>query len=148
MRMDAIIAERLSWSNKIVDIYGFCGTGMINEAMRNGDAEKKVSPLGHRFTYNGSDTNGGLLVVKNDLSGSQKLKYALEMVEAVAVLHSYIGGVIVHDDIQLSQYLLSDDGHLKLNDFNRAEIMLWNGKDQEYCRYRNDVGQGGVSLHY
>jgi len=30
MRMDAIVAEKLTWSDKIVDIYGYCGTGMIN----------------------------------------------------------------------------------------------------------------------
>ena len=29
-----------------------------------------------------------------------------------------------------------------LNDFNRAEIMLFNEKDQEYCRYRNNPGHG------
>ena len=34
---------------------------------------------------------------------SQKLGYSLEMAEAVSVLHSYPGGVMVHDDIQLSQ---------------------------------------------
>jgi hypothetical protein len=33
--------------------------------------------------------------------------------------------VIVHDDISLSQFLASKDGFMKLNDFNRAEVMLW-----------------------
>ena len=35
---------------------------------------------------------------------------------------------------------------MKLNDFNRAEIMLWTGKDQEYCKYRNNPGGGDVSF--
>lgn len=48
-------------------------------------------------------------------------------------------------DIQLAQFLLSKDGKLKLNDFNRAEIMLFNEKDNEYCKYRNNPGHGDVS---
>jgi len=48
-------------------------------------------------------------------------------------------------DIQLSQFLLAENGMLKLNDFNRAEIMLFNEKDKEYCRYRNNPGHGDVS---
>jgi len=54
--------------------------------------------------------------------------------------------VIVHDDITLEQFLVDEDGTLKLNDFNRAEIMLWNEKDEEYCRYRNGAGGGFVSI--
>ena len=45
--------------------------------------------------------------------------------------------------IKLGQFLLTDDGHVKLNDFNRAEIMLFNEKDQEYCPYMTSIG-GGV----
>ena len=145
MRMDAIVAEKLTWSDKIVDIYGYCGTGMINEAMRNGDVEYKASPRGHRYVHKTTADEHGPLVVMNKLSGTQKLQYALEMSEALAILHSYPGGVIVHDDIQLGQFLLSDDGRIKLNDFNRAEIMLWNEKDEEYCRYRNGEAHGMVS---
>jgi hypothetical protein len=43
------------------------------------------------------------------------------------------------------QFLLTPDRkHVKLNDFNRMEVMLWNDQDQEYCRYRNGPGQGEV----
>lgn len=31
---------------------------------------------------------------------------------------------------------------IKLNDFNRAEIMLWDEENQEYCKYRNNPGMG------
>lgn len=144
MRMDAIVAERLTWSPRIVDIYGFCGTGMINEAMVKGDMEEVAVP----------DEDGRLdeppddkdhLIIRNKLTPTQKLEYALDMAESVLLLHAYPDGVIVHDDIQLSQFLLSADGTLKLNDFNRAEIMLYNEKDKEYCRYRNNPGHGDVS---
>lgn len=135
MRFDAIVAEKLSsrWSDMIVGIYGFCGTAMINEAMENGDIEEIASPLGHRHTYKVPPEEEGQLIVKNELTGTQKLVYGLEMAEAVAVvrsttvvvsaicrvdpksdheifvahlvysvfdlqLHSYPGGVIVHNE--------------------------------------------------
>ena len=47
---------------------------------------------------------------------------------------------------QLSQFLMNaDKTTLKLNDFNRAEFMLWDDKQQEYCRYGEGQGNGSVS---
>jgi serine/threonine protein kinase len=145
MRMDAIVSEKLTWSPLIVDIYGFCGTGMINEAMEKGTLKQVAVPTGAGRLGYPLDPNKEL-EVRNTLNESEKLSYALQMAEGVRVLHSYPDGVIVHDDIQLSQFLLDAYGTLKLNDFNRAEIMLWNDKDKEYCRYRNNPGHGDVSL--
>jgi hypothetical protein len=33
---------------------------------------------------------------------------------------------------------------VRLNDFNRAEFMLWNEEKQEYCKYQNNPGHGDV----
>lgn len=144
MRMDAIVSEKLTYSPRIVDIYGFCALGMINEAMQLGGLEKVAIP--NRHGRLGRELPAvAELDVRNKLSPAQKLKYSLDMAEAVLVLHGYSDGIIVHDDIQLSQFLLSEDGTLKLNDFNRAEMMFWNEKDKEYCRYRNNPGHGDVS---
>lgn len=141
MRMDAIVAERLTFSNRIVDIYGYCGTGMINEAMINGDMEDFAVPNGGRIDTPLKDEHQ--LDIRNTISPQMKLKYALDMVESVALLHGWPDGIIVHDDIQLSQFLLTSNNQtLKLNDFNRAEIMLYNEKDQDYCRYKNTPGHG------
>lgn len=83
---------------------------------------------------------------KNNLTVTQKVNFALEMAESLAMMHNYPGGVIVHDDVHLEQFLLSKDHlHIKIQDFNRAEIMLWNSDDAEYCRYRNGPGHGEVS---
>jgi serine/threonine protein kinase len=122
----------------------FCGAGMINEAMVRGTLEEVAVPSGDGRPEKGIEDEKHL-DVRNNLSGTVKLKYALDMAEAVLLLHAHPGGVIVHDDIQLSQFLLDEKGRLKLNDFNRAEIMLFNEKDQEYCRYRNNPGHGDVS---
>lgn len=143
MRMDAIVAERLTFSKRIVDIYGYCGTGMINEAMQRGDMDSVAVPTDEGRIEQPLDDKDKL-DIRNNLTGTQKLEHALDMAEAVLLLHGFPDGVIVHDDIQLSQFLLSSNGTLKLNDFNRAEIMLWNEKDQEYCRYKNGKGHGDV----
>ena len=52
----------------------------------------------------------------------------------------------MHGDIQLSQFLYTNDkSKVKLNDFNRAEFMLWDDENGEYCRYTNGRGHGNVS---
>lgn len=66
------------------------------------------------------------------------------MAEAIADLHGFKDGVIVHGDIQLSQFLFSRDGQLKLNDFNRAEILLWDTEKRGYCRYMVGLSYGNL----
>lgn len=119
----------------------------MKEAMEYGDLEAIAGPLGHNYIYEVSEEEkaNNTLIVKNDLSGSVKLQYALEVAESVAVMHGFPGGVIVHDDLKPGQILMSADGHAKLNDFNRAEIMLWDSKGEDYCRYGNGEGNGRVS---
>lgn len=56
-------------------------------------------------------------------------------------------GVSLHtlrclDDVQPFQWLVAEDGNIKLNDFNRAEFMLYDEGHGEYCKYRNGVGPG------
>lgn len=50
--------------------------------------------------------------------------------------------MIVHDDIQLCQWLRNDQGKLKLGDFNRARILGWNDAKQDYCKYENGRSYG------
>ena len=48
---------------------------------------------------------------------------------------------------QLGQFLFNSDKSLvKLNDFNRAEFMLYDQKGNEYCKYGEGHGAGNVSL--
>lgn len=171
IRMDCVVLELFSSSPLIVNSYAYCGLDQIGEAMLNGDYEKLSWPRGERrknFTLNDKDH----LDPWNSLTPDDKLRFALEMAEPLALLHGFHGGVIVHDDVQLSvrmcrrvicgselplpyscaphgfhqQYLLTEDGkHIRLNDFNRAEFMLWNEDKQEYCKYRNNPGHGDVS---
>ena len=110
--------------------------------MVNGNFEDVAVPHEGRTTVKLRDATH--LDPRNSLTPTQKLQYALEQTEPLALLHGFPGGVLVHDDLQLPQYLVTSDGHLKLNDFNRAEFMLWNDQDREYCKYKNNPGHGDV----
>jgi serine/threonine protein kinase len=149
-RVDANIAERLTASPRIYDIYGHCGIGILSEWFPHGDME--VSSIDYDGYPEVADiqkdlqSGGGTLKVYNNLSPRDKLRAALHMAEAVADLHGYAHGVIVHQDIQLSQFLLNRDStRVKLNDFNRAEFMLWDEEGQEYCKYSPGAAHGNVS---
>jgi len=105
MRMDAITAERLYWSPRIVDIYAFCGLGMINEAMVHGDMEHIAVPSGEGRSEDFEDPETSEeLKVYNQLTGTKKLEFALDMAEAVLLMHSFPDGVIVHDGTYPTAY--------------------------------------------
>lgn len=146
LTIDALITERMTSNSQIVNLYGYAGYSMITECFSNGDVEDDVVGMFERH----KDFNPlkGPEVTRNNFTGMAKLKLALSMVEPVAALHNYKDGVIIHDDIQLSQYLWTDSTKtsVKLNDFNRAEVMFWDDEFQEYCKYRNGKGQGDVSF--
>jgi hypothetical protein len=86
--------------------------------------------------------------LQNQFEVSEKLQLALEMAESIAELHGFKDGVIVHDDVQLCQWLRNDQGKLKLGDFNRARVLQWNDEKQEYCKYNNGKSYGNVRMRF
>jgi serine/threonine protein kinase len=144
--MDALVAERLTASPRIYDIYGQCGLGILSEFFPHGDMEHVIVP-GDGYMEAHKLHDGYEVKPQNNLTGIEKLEISTQMAEAVADLHGNSGGVIVHQDIQLAQYLwTADKSMVKLNDFNRAEYMLFDEKNQEYCRYHEGPGNGNVCL--
>lgn len=137
MRLEAIIMERMTKSPRIMDIYGHCGFSTLaevvpiefEEAMVAGEGYEKNDVVEHR--------NEDGLHPYNNFTATQKLGYALEMAESLADLHGFEDGVIVHDDVQMCQWLRTPDGRLKLGDFNRATIMQWDLVKGEYCKFNN-----------
>ena len=88
--MDGMVAERLSSSPRIYDIYGMCGQGILSEYFVHGDMEYIAIP-GEGHPDEGR-TKEDPLKSYNDLTGIQKLAIALQMAQAVADLHGYKGG--------------------------------------------------------
>ena len=143
IRMDALVSERLTSKDSIVDIYGFCALSMLSETFEHGDIENDV--IG--YSHHRSGMHSPIMRTHNSFTPSQKLKLALSMAEPLSHLHNYEGGIIVHDDLDLGQYLWTDETKtsVKLNDFNRAEFMLYDEENQEFCEYKNGKGGGYVS---
>jgi len=135
IRVDALVMERLTSSPRIVDIYGHCGTTVMTEQLEYDVERYIITESGYPGKHGLQDKHD--VKPQNDYTASEKLEMALEMALSIGELHSFEGGVIVHDDIQLSQFLINSEGKLKLNDFNRAEVMLYDAKHKQYCRYRN-----------
>jgi hypothetical protein len=100
--MDAIIAERLTASPRIYNIYGHCGLGILSEFFPYGNLEEYAVPEGDGYLdaerVKEAEKNG--LESFNDLSPIVKLKSSLHMAEALADLHGYKFGVMVHQDVQ------------------------------------------------
>lgn len=145
VRMDAIVSERLSLNPRIVDIYGHCGLSIFSEYLEDGIIEDYIVPgSGHIKPDRLNDEDD--VKPQNKYTSKEKLSISLEMAKSIAALHEYPGGKIVHNDIQLGQFLHTKDDEIKLNDFNRAEIMFWDEGNSRYCKYRNGPGKGNVSM--
>jgi serine/threonine protein kinase len=100
--------------------------------------QRAIYPVENNFNQRLIDRvqTGGEFIPYNKISVEQKLKVALQMAEAIALLHGNKEGVIVNDDVQVDQWLLGTDGNIKLNDFNNALIPKWNPAGQRYCKFR------------
>jgi serine/threonine protein kinase len=135
---EALVMERLTTANNIIDLYGHCGTSVLVEAIPF-EVEDYVIP-GTGYLKQGEVRDEP----PNPFSPLEKLEMAVEMAESIAVLHGFKDGVIVHNDIQLRQWMRTREGRLKLGDFNRAKVLDWNLKKQQYCKFSNGAAFGNV----
>lgn len=100
VRMDAMVAERLSSSPRIYDIYGFCGLSILSEFFPHGDIEgEAVTGSGYLSKEEQEEQKLEGLTTYNDISPEQKLVMSLQMAEALADLHGDTDGVMVHQDV-------------------------------------------------
>lgn len=144
IQIEAIIMERLTKSPRIMNIYGHCGFSVTAEVVPI-EFEEVVVDHGGNGMYSRKkveNRNKGGIRPYNDFTPSEKLEFALEMAESLADLHGFEDGIIVHDDVQLCQWLHTTDGRLKLGDFNRATIMQWDVENEEYCDFNNGEAYG------
>jgi serine/threonine protein kinase len=146
VQKDALVMERLTSSPRILDIFGHCSTSIIVEPMPY-EVEEYIVP-GKGMAKQEDLDNYDDVKPMNDYTVAEKLQIALDMAESIADLHGFEGGVIVHDDVQLCQWLRNSDDKLKLGDFNRAEVMEWRDTNNTYCTYKNGYVYGNVSTCY
>lgn len=141
-RKDAMVMEQLTHSPRIANIYSFCALSSIIE-YAPGNIEKYVMPTGG---YKKPDDDG--LSPVNNIDGVEKLFLALELAKGIAAMHGHTEGTIANVDVQIGQFCRGNDGLVKILDFNRAEGMLYDEKQGEYCRFENGrPPDGSVSSH-
>jgi hypothetical protein len=144
VRMDALIMERLTASPRIVDVFGHCAVSVMTEFFPK-ELDGLAVPWESRTRqrkFVEAQKEQKKTTPANKLTNESKLNIALQMAEAIADLHGFKDGVLIHDDIQLPQFLFTGKDNIKLNDFNRGEAMLFDEKKGEYCRYTNGAGGG------
>ena len=145
IQKDALVMERLTSSPRILSMYGHCSMSMLVQPMPY-EVEQYVVPGSGMIKQKELEEFNDVKPM-NQFNVSEKLGIALEMAESLAVLHGHSEGIIVHDDVQLCQWLRGYDNKLLLGDFNRAEVMEWNEKENRYCRYKNGYVYGNVSSY-
>ncbi|ETK93468.1 TKL protein kinase [Phytophthora nicotianae] len=83
---------------------------------------------------------------EEQVSVHRALKLARDAARGVAQLHNAPGGPFAHADLQARQFLIDDNGTLKLNDFNRVKYTgprLVNGvPTSEKCTFETSVAKG------
>mmetsp|Transcript_2119 Transcript_2119/g.3365 ORF Transcript_2119/g.3365 Transcript_2119/m.3365 type:complete len:571 (-) Transcript_2119:209-1921(-) len=139
IHIDALVMEQLSASPRIINMYGHCETSVSVEPMVK-ELEEFVVPHGFIDQKDLNDKDD--VDPQNKFTATEKLNIALAMAESLADLHGFKDGMIIHDDVQLCQWLWDKNGKLRLGDFNRAELSLWSEKDQKYCKHYNGMGWG------
>jgi len=116
--IDALVTERLTFSQNAIKIFGYCGHSVINslEAM-----------------------DGYFAVKRKGFTPLQKLKLAKDAATALSDLHSINGNknnatTVIHRDIRGSNFLLSRDGKkFVIHDFNLARFPRWNAETNAPC---------------
>lgn len=136
---EAIVLERLSHSPQVLDIYSYCGTSVVVEAMVS-ELQDSMVP-GDGFASQKKLDKLDNVYPRNNFTASEKLQITLSMATSLADLHGFSYGPITHADVHPEQWLIAADGSIKLNDFNNAHEVQWNARKQMECerdaRYGN-----------
>lgn len=119
-RIDALVAERLTSSPHVIDIYGFCGMSALNEYANGGSFGKMVRRM----------TN------ETSMSPKELLVYARDAALSLAAIHEIDGRgnvtTVVHHDVSAKNFL-TVDGKLKVADFNDAKLLGWDTTTGKRC---------------
>lgn len=145
MRKDSMVMEQLSASPRIADIYAFCGLSSIIEYAPE-NIEKYVLPTGGVRVTNDDDDESDDEddpTPVNHIKAQEKLEMAIELAKGIATMHGHKDGVIANVDVQIGQFCRGNNGMIKILDFNRAEVMLYDESYGGYCRFENGVPPDG-----
>jgi hypothetical protein len=133
-RIDAIVSERSTSSDYIVDIYAYCKFLFDDITEEKFPIKPQLlkphpiptTPKGGASSINEFSFQGSLENMYKSLSLDSRLSVAVDISRALFDLHSLADSegrsAIVHADIAVRQFL-NIDGQFKLNDFNTAGLI-------------------------
>jgi hypothetical protein len=149
MRKDAMLMELLTSSPRSANIYSYCALSSVIE-FAPVDIEEYIMPSKGRHPklirrHADPDDHGLIEYPVNDhILPYEKLEIALEMAQCLAEMHGFAGGPIAHVDVQAGQFFRGRDGRIKLVDYNRAEALLYDIKQDKYCKFVNGPPAEGM----
>lgn len=139
MRTDAAIMTLLADSPRIIDVFGSCATTVSVKKVGKKvwdiilPLEKFVEHESGQYIDPRELHDEREVRPINNLTVTEKVEMALNMSGAIAEVHGFKGGVIVHDDMTPDQWLWNNDGSIILTDFNRAVILEYDVDGEDYC---------------
>jgi len=142
-RRDALVMERLTSSPFVVDVYGYSGNTVMTEYVETTLSdilyEHKTTSSKRKRQNGGADINKGSNTTRANVTRKTqqgRLALALGVARGVQAIHDFPDGPIVHADITAKQFLVTKEGKVKLNDFNRCRFMALNVSDNTPCNFR------------
>jgi serine/threonine protein kinase len=134
-RRDAVAMERLTASEFVVDIYGYCGQSAINElANFPYPGVQNLESFDRRMRVHGGSNNPKLSAIK--------LRMAASIASGLADIHA--GGstnpndtnvYMTHYDLNPRNIALFAGGRPKINDFNIAEFLRYDPQTNQTCKF-------------
>jgi len=129
-RRDALTMERLTSSPNIVDIFSYCGNSVLTEWVDKTLQDVVIDAK----EINSMNSTVDVYPTRKTPEG--RLRLALDVARGLEAIHSIPGGPIVHADLTTKQFLVTADGTVKLNDFNRCRFMASRNQTEEPCPFR------------
>ena len=122
-RRDALVMEQLTSSPHIVSMYAYCGNSVLTEYL-SVSLEAVIYQNKTVHTFPTRQTAEG------------RLRLALGVAKGIQAFHEMKGGPAIHADVVTRQFLLDEDGTMKLNDFNRCRFIAHRNDTGESCDVR------------
>ena len=159
-RREALVMERLTGHPHVVDVHAHCGTTLVTEyigttlhAVLQGpdnfetrlDAGAEIrSAAEYPFDSRRSPTIRALTMSSSGLNATVtrrtpqgRLHLAVQVALGLQALHELPGGAVAHADLTDQQFLVTPDGRVKLNDFNRCRFVAHrNDTSKTPCPFR------------
>jgi serine/threonine protein kinase len=133
-RRDATAMERLTWSEFVVDIYGYCAQSVVNEMADFPSPDvRDLEKLNRRLRRK-----------KGPEIDKIKLQLAASVAQGVTDIHSIDGpgrATMVHYDLNPRNIALFSGARPKINDFNIAEFLTYDPATNATCGFENRMHQ-------